>query len=53
MTFFIKSGIPVPIPWTHLAQTANSGSKTLNLMKAVTWKVGDEIVIATTGHRYS
>uniref|UniRef100_A0A3Q2VVI1 PKHD1 like 1, tandem duplicate 2 n=1 Tax=Haplochromis burtoni TaxID=8153 RepID=A0A3Q2VVI1_HAPBU len=46
-------GIPVPIPWTHLAQTANSGSKTLNLMKAVTWKVGDEIVIATTGHRHS
>ncbi|XP_025757857.1 PKHD1 like 1, tandem duplicate 1 isoform X2 [Oreochromis niloticus] len=46
-------GIPVPIPWTHLAQTANSGSQTLNLMKAVTWKVGDEIVIATTGHRHS
>uniref|UniRef100_A0A3B4ZZ57 PKHD1 like 1 n=1 Tax=Stegastes partitus TaxID=144197 RepID=A0A3B4ZZ57_9TELE len=46
-------GIPVPVPWTHLAQTAASGSATLTLMKAVTWKVGDEIVIASTGHRHS
>ncbi|KAI3358131.1 hypothetical protein L3Q82_003134 [Scortum barcoo] len=46
-------GIPVPVPWTHLAQTATSGSNTLTLMKAVTWKVGDEIVIASTGHRHS
>nr|XP_046273956.1 PKHD1 like 1, tandem duplicate 1 [Scatophagus argus] len=46
-------GIPVPVPWTHLAQTATSGSVTLTLMKAVTWKAGDEIVIASTGHRHS
>ncbi|XP_071356429.1 PKHD1 like 1, tandem duplicate 1 [Trachinotus anak] len=46
-------GIPVPVPWTHLAQTATSGSATLTLMKAVTWKVGDEIIIASTGHRHS
>uniref|UniRef100_A0A8C2XFR8 PKHD1 like 1, tandem duplicate 2 n=1 Tax=Cyclopterus lumpus TaxID=8103 RepID=A0A8C2XFR8_CYCLU len=46
-------GIPVPVPWTHLAQTAASGSVTLTLMKAVTWKDGDEIVIASTGHRHS
>ncbi|XP_042362122.1 fibrocystin-L-like [Plectropomus leopardus] len=46
-------GIPVPVPWTRLAQTATSGSRTLNLMKAVTWKAGDEIVIASTGHRHS
>ncbi|XP_076610974.1 PKHD1 like 1, tandem duplicate 1 [Chaetodon auriga] len=46
-------GIPVPVPWTHLAQTATSGSITLTLMKAVTWKVGDEIVIASTGDRLS
>uniref|UniRef100_A0A8C4EZ61 PKHD1 like 1, tandem duplicate 2 n=1 Tax=Dicentrarchus labrax TaxID=13489 RepID=A0A8C4EZ61_DICLA len=46
-------GIPVPVPWTHLAQTATSGSSTVTLMKAVTWKVGDEIVIASTGHRHS
>ncbi|XP_029369318.1 PKHD1 like 1, tandem duplicate 1 isoform X2 [Echeneis naucrates] len=46
-------GIPVPVPWTHLAQTATSGSTTLKLMKAVTWRAGDEIVIASTGHRHS
>lgn len=46
-------GIPIPVPWTHLAQTASSGSTTLTLMKEVTWKVGDEIVIASTGHRHS
>ncbi|KAM6899772.1 PKHD1 like 1, tandem duplicate 1 [Xenentodon cancila] len=46
-------GIPVPVPWTHLAQTATNGSNTLTLMKAVTWKPGDEIVIASTGHRHS
>uniref|UniRef100_A0A8D0AJK6 PKHD1 like 1 n=1 Tax=Sander lucioperca TaxID=283035 RepID=A0A8D0AJK6_SANLU len=46
-------GIPVPVPWTHLAQMATSGSVTLTLMKAVTWKAGDEIVIASTSHRHS
>ncbi|KAM4540003.1 PKHD1 like 1, tandem duplicate 1 [Odontesthes bonariensis] len=46
-------GVPVPVPWTHLAQTANSGANTLTLMKEVTWKPGDEIVIASTGHRHS
>ncbi|XP_053190049.1 fibrocystin-L-like [Scomber japonicus] len=46
-------GIPVPVPWTHLSQTATSGSVTLTLLEAVTWKAGDEIVIASTGHRHS
>ncbi|XP_061597205.1 fibrocystin-L-like isoform X1 [Cololabis saira] len=46
-------GIPVPVPWTHLAQTAASGSNTLTLMMAVTWKPGDQIVVASTGHRHS
>ncbi|KAG7317211.1 hypothetical protein KOW79_019509 [Hemibagrus wyckioides] len=46
-------GIPIPITWTRLAQTANNGSSTLTLMDAVTWKVGDEIVIASTGARHS
>lgn len=48
----VSPGIPVPVPWTHLARTATNGSVTLTLMKAVTWRVGDEIVIASTGHRY-
>ncbi|XP_051729532.1 LOW QUALITY PROTEIN: fibrocystin-L-like [Ctenopharyngodon idella] len=46
-------GIPVPMPWTRLSQTAQYGSNTLTLMDAVTWKTGDEIVIASTGHRHS
>ncbi|KAK2836335.1 hypothetical protein Q7C36_014204 [Tachysurus vachellii] len=46
-------GIPIPITWTRLAKTANNGSSTLTLMDAVTWKVGDEIVIASTGARHS
>ncbi|XP_043994771.1 fibrocystin-L-like isoform X2 [Gambusia affinis] len=46
-------GIPVPVTWTHLAQTAASGSTTLTLTEAVTWKPGEEIVIASTGHRHS
>uniref|UniRef100_A0A8C1B8X1 PKHD1 like 1, tandem duplicate 2 n=1 Tax=Cyprinus carpio carpio TaxID=630221 RepID=A0A8C1B8X1_CYPCA len=46
-------GIPVPMPWTRLSQTAQSGSNMLTLMDAVTWKTGDEIVIASTGHRHS
>ncbi|XP_062266639.1 PKHD1 like 1, tandem duplicate 1 [Platichthys flesus] len=46
-------GIPVPLTWTHLAQTAAGGSNTLTLMKAVTWKAGAKIVIASTGDRHS
>ncbi|KAI7798962.1 putative fibrocystin-L [Triplophysa rosa] len=46
-------GIPVPVTWTRLSQTAQSGSSTLTLMDAVTWKAGDEIVIASTGNRHS
>lgn len=48
----VSPGQPVPVPWTQLAQTATNGSNTLTLMKAVTWRVGDEIIIASTGHRY-
>ncbi|XP_075128051.1 fibrocystin-L-like [Leptodactylus fuscus] len=46
-------GIPVPVTWTRLAQTAQSGSSTLILQKSVTWKPRDEIVIASTGGRHS
>ncbi|KAM8966821.1 LOW QUALITY PROTEIN: fibrocystin-L [Pelodytes ibericus] len=46
-------GLPVPITWTLLAQTAEAGTSTIILQKSVTWKVGDEIVIASTGHRHS
>ncbi|KAJ8334858.1 hypothetical protein SKAU_G00404970 [Synaphobranchus kaupii] len=46
-------GIPVPVPWTHLAETAAAGSTTVTLRQSVTWNVGDEIVIASTGGRHS
>ncbi|MEE6507574.1 hypothetical protein FKM82_026763 [Ascaphus truei] len=46
-------GLPVPVTWTRLAQTAEAGTSTLILQQSVTWKAGDEIVIATTGHRHS
>ncbi|XP_054983665.1 fibrocystin-L [Sorex araneus] len=46
-------GLPVPVIWTRLAQTAKAGEKTLILQEAVTWKAGDKIVIASTGHRHS
>ncbi|KAM9737277.1 LOW QUALITY PROTEIN: PKHD1 like 1, tandem duplicate 1 [Menidia menidia] len=46
-------GLPVPVTWTHLAQTAPAGSDRLILMREVTWRAGDQIVIASTGHRHS
>ncbi|XP_059501744.1 PKHD1 like 1, tandem duplicate 1 isoform X2 [Stegostoma tigrinum] len=46
-------GLPVPVTWTHLAQTAEAGSSTLILQKPVTWRPGDKIVIASTGDRHS
>lgn len=35
--------------WVHLKETAVSGSSTISLLQPVTWKVGDEIVLASTG----
>ncbi|MBZ3876694.1 Fibrocystin-L [Sciurus carolinensis] len=46
-------GLPVPVVWTHLAHTAKAGERVLILQEAVTWKAGDNIVIASTGHRQS
>ncbi|XP_063113704.1 fibrocystin-L isoform X1 [Cavia porcellus] len=46
-------GLPVPVVWTRLAQTAKAGQWTLILQDPVTWKAGDAIVIASTGHRHS
>lgn len=39
----------VPYTWTLLDQTAEQGTNILHLKDSVTWKVDDEIVIATTG----
>ncbi|ELK37593.1 Fibrocystin-L [Myotis davidii] len=46
-------GLPVPVVWTRLAHTAQAGERTLILQEAVTWKPGDKIVVASTGHRHS
>ncbi|XP_051879473.1 PKHD1 like 1, tandem duplicate 1 [Pristis pectinata] len=46
-------GLPVPVTWTHLAETAEAGTSTITLQEAVSWKAGDQIVIATTGGRHS
>jgi hypothetical protein len=48
----LAAGLPVPVVWTRLAQTAKAGDRTLIVQEAVTWKEGDNIVIASTGHRY-
>ncbi|XP_041477742.1 fibrocystin-L-like isoform X1 [Lytechinus variegatus] len=44
-------GQPVPVMWTHLSQTIEPNDMEISLMLPVTWNVGDEIVIATTGGR--
>ncbi|XP_052830942.1 fibrocystin-L [Octopus bimaculoides] len=36
--------------WTRLASTAKIGTKTLVLEEAVDWKVGEEIVLSSTGY---
>ncbi|XP_044933989.1 fibrocystin-L [Mustela putorius furo] len=46
-------GLPVSVIWTRLARTAKAGERTLILQEGVTWKPGDKIVIASTGHRHS
>ncbi|XP_063846340.1 fibrocystin-L-like isoform X1 [Scylla paramamosain] len=46
-------GRHIPITWTHLAQTAAAGDTTLTLALPVTWRQGDQIVIATTEKRFS
>jgi cell migration-inducing and hyaluronan-binding protein len=39
-----------PLPtWTHLAETAEAGAMNITLMAAVNWRVGQTIIIASTG----
>ncbi|XP_063605340.1 fibrocystin-L-like [Penaeus indicus] len=45
-------GAPIDVTWTHLAATAAQGSSTITLKQPVSWKAGDNIVIATTEHRF-
>ena len=41
------------VTWTHLAETIDPGDTQMTLKQPVDWKVGDQIVIAATGHRHS
>ena len=41
-------GKPRNVYWTRLDSTANVGDKSITLAEPVDWKVGDEIVIAST-----
>uniref|UniRef100_UPI00193AC945 fibrocystin-L-like n=1 Tax=Styela clava TaxID=7725 RepID=UPI00193AC945 len=43
----------VPVTWTYLSATANAGTNVITVDNPVTWEAGDEIVIASTGHRHS
>lgn len=42
-------GQHVPTTWTRLGATADVGATELHLTQAVTWKPGDQIVLAPTG----
>ncbi|XP_043232444.1 fibrocystin-L-like [Amphibalanus amphitrite] len=46
-------GRPLDVTWTYLASTAAAGATSITLDRAVGWAVGDEIVIATTGDKFS
>ncbi|KAI0215602.1 Fibrocystin-L [Lamellibrachia satsuma] len=42
-------GKPTPVTWTVLAETVAVGATEIKLQIPVTWSVGDEIIIASTG----
>lgn len=49
----LELGSPKNVVWTRLASTATANSTTLTLEHDVDWSPGDEIVIATTGDKFS
>ena len=46
-------GSPVGVTWTYLATTAHTQSNQIYLVDAVQWPVGGQIVISTTGDKFS
>ncbi|XP_076045156.1 fibrocystin-L-like [Oratosquilla oratoria] len=46
-------GRPIPVTWTHLAATTAAGDSTITLKQPVAWKVGDQIVLASTGKEFT
>ena len=49
----VTTGKPTPVTWTVLAETVAVGATEIKLQIPVTWSVGDEIVIASTGGHMS
>ena len=45
----VTTGKPTPVTWTVLAETVAVGATEIKLQIPVTWSVGDEIIIASTG----
>ncbi|CAF3773857.1 unnamed protein product [Rotaria sp. Silwood1] len=46
-------GMPTVRTWTQLGTTASNGSTTITLLQPIDWNVDSQIVIATTGDRFS
>ncbi|KAF8567271.1 hypothetical protein P879_01118 [Paragonimus westermani] len=46
-------GMPRPVVWTRLAQTAEPGSNVIRLTQPVDWKAGEKIIITSTGGKFS
>ena len=46
-------GRPVGDTWHRLGATAAAGASQITLKVPVDWRVGDEVVLATTGDRHS
>ncbi|CAK8674402.1 unnamed protein product [Clavelina lepadiformis] len=47
-------GRHIPNPWTKLTSTAEAGDTQINLeLQATNWRVGDYVIIASTGTRHS
>ena len=46
-------GKNVGVTWTYLGATSSAGSNTITLIEPVIWDIGSEIVIATTGDKFS
>lgn len=51
--FFSLHGQPKAFTWTSLASTAAVNSNSITVQDAVDWRVGDEIVIASTSFNHN
>ncbi|MCU0494773.1 MAG: plastocyanin/azurin family copper-binding protein, partial [Chloroflexaceae bacterium] len=52
-TIDMHSSSAAKLSWTKLAQTAQPGATSIQLLEATRWAVGDEIVLAPTGYDHT